>query len=47
MQKFDDEVRKRILPDDLIPKIAIDAQLKLSDVSDSFYHILQQFAPST
>mgnify|MGYP001025513219 CR=1 FL=1 len=44
-QKFDDEVRKRILPDDLIPKIAIDAQLKLSDVSDSFYHILQQFAP--
>lgn len=44
-QKFDDEVRKRILPYDLIPKIAIDAQLKLSYISDSFYHILQQFAP--
>lgn len=44
-EKFDHEVRKRIQADDLIPKIAIDAQLQLGDITDSFYKILQQFAP--
>lgn len=44
-QKFDDEVRRRIQADDLIPKIAIDTELQLSDITASFYRILQQFAP--
>lgn len=44
-QQFDDEVRKRILPEQLIPKIEIDTTINLYEISNSFYNILKQFAP--
>lgn len=42
---FDDVVRARILPEQLIPEIEIDSEIRLSDISPSFYKILKQFAP--
>ncbi|MCB0509405.1 MAG: single-stranded-DNA-specific exonuclease RecJ [Bacteroidetes bacterium] len=44
-KRFDKEVAKRILPEQLIPKIKIDAELLLSDIRPAFFKILQQFAP--
>lgn len=44
-QRFNEEVAKRILPEELIPKIKIDAFLAFSDINSSFYKILKQLAP--
>lgn len=44
-KRFDDEVRKRILPEQLIPEVEIDAEINLSDIRSEFYNILKQFAP--
>lgn len=44
-ERFNAEVAKRILPEQLIPKIKIDALLAFSDINNSFFKILKQFAP--
>ena len=44
-QQFDDEVRQRILPEQLIPKMEIDSTITLYEINKSFYNILKQFAP--
>lgn len=43
--KFNEEVAKRILPEQLIPKINIDAEITLADANESFFKIMKQFAP--
>ncbi|MGB1247247.1 MAG: single-stranded-DNA-specific exonuclease RecJ [Chitinophagales bacterium] len=43
--RFEQAVSERILPEQLRPKIRIDAQLNFKDINDSFYNILQQLAP--
>lgn len=43
--KFDNIVRQRILPNQRIPEVEIDAELELSDLRMEFYNILKQFAP--
>ena len=43
--KFNEEVQKRILPEQLIPKIDIDAIIEINDITPSFFNILMQFAP--
>lgn len=45
VEKFEKAVAKRILPKHLFPKINIDAELQLSDITSNFYNILKQFAP--
>src|SRR5690606_4110472 len=44
-QTFNEEVAKRILPEQLNPKIDIDDTLEVSDINTSFFKILKQFAP--
>ncbi|MCD8528880.1 MAG: single-stranded-DNA-specific exonuclease RecJ [Chitinophagales bacterium] len=44
-QRFNAEVEKRILPEQLIPKISIDAEIEIKDITANFYNILKQFAP--
>lgn len=44
-QRFEAEVKTRILPEHLIPEIEIDAILSVKDVNDKFFKILKQFAP--
>jgi len=43
--RFDEVVRARIKPEQLIPEIEIDAVVTLSDINQPFYKILKQFAP--
>ena len=43
--KFEEIVSNTIDPKLLIPKIKIDAQINLSDITPKFYRILSQFAP--
>ena len=44
-KRFNEEVAKRILPEQLIPKIKIDAIIDLGDINYSFFNILKQLAP--
>lgn len=43
--KFEEVVQKTILPEQLIPEIAIDAEIELSEITPKFYRIIQQMAP--
>lgn len=43
--RFEEVVRRRILPDQLIPKIEIDLEIDLSDITPRFFSILRQMAP--
>ncbi|AIN74034.1 single-stranded-DNA-specific exonuclease RecJ [Flavobacterium psychrophilum] len=43
--KFEEVVKNSIQPDLLIPEIAIDAELKLSDINEKLVRILKQFEP--
>lgn len=43
--RFNEEVAKRILPEQLIPKIKIDAVINFGDINYSFFNILKQLAP--
>jgi single-stranded-DNA-specific exonuclease len=43
--KFEDVVSKSIPPELLIPEIEIDAEIKISDIKQTFYNILKQFEP--
>lgn len=44
-QRFEEAVRKRIKPDQTVPKINADAILKLDDITPRFFRILKQFEP--
>ena len=43
--KFESEVARAITPDQLVPKIKIDAQLNFTDITPKFYRIIKQFSP--
>jgi len=43
--KFEEVVKQTILPEQLIPEIAIDAEIELSEITPKFYRIIQQMAP--
>jgi single-stranded-DNA-specific exonuclease len=45
MQRFEEVVSKTIAPELLIPEIEIDAELRLADIKEAFYKIIQQFEP--
>ncbi len=44
-ERFEAAVKARILPEQRIPRLRIDAELALGEVSPSFYKILRQFEP--
>lgn len=44
-QKFEQVVSQTIRPESLYPEIEIDAELRFSDITPSFYNILSQFEP--
>ena len=43
--RFEEVVKERITPEQLIPQITIDAELNFSDITAKFYRILKQFEP--
>ena len=44
-EKFEAYVRENILPEQLIPSIWIDAEIRLKDITAQLYRILKQFEP--
>jgi single-stranded-DNA-specific exonuclease len=44
-EQFEQIVRDTIHPEQLIPVVEIDTELKLSDISEKFFRILKQFEP--
>ena len=42
---FEEEVKKTILPEQLIPEISIDAKINLTDINPKLIRILNQFEP--
>ncbi len=44
-ERFEEIVRERITPEQLVPQIDIDAELNFSDITPKFYRILKQFEP--
>ncbi len=44
-EKFEQVVAQNISPELLIPEIEIDAEIRLSDIKQSFYNIIKQFEP--
>jgi single-stranded-DNA-specific exonuclease len=44
-KRFEEEVSKYILPEQLIPHIQIDLELPLEAINEKFYHILAQMEP--
>ena len=42
---FEEEVKKTIHPDLLIPEISVDAEIELSDINEKMIRILSQFEP--
>ena len=45
IKRFEEVVNETILPDQLIPKIDIDAEIELGDITPKLYRILKQFMP--
>jgi single-stranded-DNA-specific exonuclease len=43
--RFEEVVSSTILPEQLIPQVLIDAELRLSQITPKFYRVLNQFAP--
>ncbi len=43
--RFEDFVRKNILPEQLTPQIDVDSIIKFADITQKFFRILRQFAP--
>ncbi len=43
--RFEEVVRERITPDQLVPQVEIDAELNFSEINEKFFRILKQFAP--
>lgn len=44
-RRFEEWVSSHILPEQLIPRIEIDAEIKLKDINEKVLRILKQFAP--
>ncbi len=44
-QRFEEVVKESITPEQLIPEIAIDAEIELEDITPKFYRIISQMAP--
>ncbi len=44
-KRFEEVVKKSITPEQLIPEIAIDAEIELTDITPKFYRIIEQMAP--
>ncbi len=44
-RRFNDVVSKRIIPEDLVPKLSIDAEIKLDEISPEVVKTLRDFAP--
>ena len=44
-EKFEEVVSQTIAPELLIPEIEIDAEIKLTDIRQSFFNIIKQFEP--
>jgi single-stranded-DNA-specific exonuclease len=44
-RRFDEIVRERLDPNDLLPVIDVDARLSLCDIDDRFWAVLKQFEP--
>jgi single-stranded-DNA-specific exonuclease len=42
---FNEEARSRLSADDLVPKITVDAEVKISDLTPKLYSILKQMEP--
>jgi single-stranded-DNA-specific exonuclease len=45
MERFENHVLRTITEDQLIPRILVDAELPLSEISEEFYRTLSQFQP--
>ncbi|TAJ07917.1 single-stranded-DNA-specific exonuclease RecJ [Marinilabiliaceae bacterium JC017] len=45
IERFEKVVSEQILPEQLVPQIEIDAQIRLKDITPKFYRILKQFHP--
>ncbi len=45
INRFEEVVSETITPDLLVPEIEIDAEIKLKDITQTFYNILSQIAP--
>ncbi len=45
IHRFDASVKERITEEQLIPVVEVDAELSITEVNDSFYKLLKQFAP--
>lgn len=43
--RFEESVRERITPEQLVPQIDIDTELNFKDITPKFYRILKQFEP--
>jgi single-stranded-DNA-specific exonuclease len=43
--RFEEIVRERIAPEQLVPQINIDGELNFTDITPKFYRILKQFEP--
>lgn len=43
--RFEEVVKERITPEQLVPQIDIDAELNFHDITPKFYRILKQFEP--
>ncbi len=43
--RFEEVVKERITPEQLIPQITIDAELNFADITPKFYRVLKQFEP--
>lgn len=45
IDKFETVVSGTIKPEQLVPEIEIDAEIRLSDIKSSFYNVIKQFEP--
>ena len=45
VNRFEEEVSKTILDEDLIPEIDVDVNIHLNEISPKFFSVLKQFAP--
>lgn len=43
--RFEQVVQEQIQPENLIPKIDVDAEIHIQDISDKFLNVLEQFEP--
>ena len=44
-EKFEQVVARQINPENLVPKIDIDAEITIGDINANFFNVLEQFEP--